>query len=81
MVIDERVILLILLSLFFIAGLFIGWCLVKKRVLLLIVGLVIFSPVFIFTIDMNSWLFTGLVVSGFLVHTAKPIYHIVRGGE
>lgn len=71
----EGTILFLILSSFFLTGLFIGWAWVKERYILLIIGLFLLAPILEITMYLDHWLFTGLVVLGFLVHTAKPLYH------
>lgn len=75
----ESVMLFLILSCFFLTGLYIGWSLVKRRYILLIIGLIILAPLIEFTMRADYWLFTVPMVLGFLVHTAKPIYDRVRG--
>ena len=75
----EGIMLFLLLSCFFLTGLFLGWALVKRRYILLFIGFVLLAPVIDFTIQADYWLFTAPLIVGFLVHTAKPIYYKVQG--
>lgn len=79
MAITGTTIALLILSVFFVTGLFIGWALVKKRYILLVIGLIILAPVIETTIFLDHPAFTLPVVIGFLIHTAKPIYQGITG--
>ena len=75
----EGMMLFFWLSCFFMTGLFLGWAIVRRRYILLLIGFVILAPLIEFTMRVDYWLFTVPMVLGFLVHTAKPIYYKVRG--